>query len=101
MSVYFIVEVKTKNENKADYAKYIDAVRPIVEKYKGRYLARGGKISPVFGGWDPERLIIIEFPSQGDIEQWLDSPEYKKIATLREGSTITKAIIVEGCNNGK
>jgi uncharacterized protein (DUF1330 family) len=97
MAVYFVVEIKTKNENKGAYTKYIEKVRPIVEKYKGRYLSRGGKIIPVFGSWNPERIIIIEFPSAKDVEQWLNSPEYKEIAILRENSTITKAIITEGC----
>jgi uncharacterized protein (DUF1330 family) len=100
MAVYFIVEIKTKNENKDAYAKYIEQVRPIVEKYKGRYLSRGGRITPVFGDWNPERIIIIEFPSEGDVQQWLNSSEYREIAGLRENSTITKAIVVEGGNSG-
>jgi len=97
MSVYFIVEIKTKNDNQAAYAKYIEKVRPIVERYKGRYLSRGGKIVPVFGGWKPERIIIIKFPFARDVERWLSSPEYKEIAVLRENSTVTKAIMIEGC----
>jgi len=96
MAVYFIVEIKTKDGNEGTYAKYIEQVRPIVEKYKGRYLARGGKITPIFGNWNPERVIIIEFPSEENVKQWLDSPEYKGIAVLREASTITRAIMVEG-----
>jgi uncharacterized protein (DUF1330 family) len=98
MSVYFIVEIETKNDNKDAYARYIVKVRSIVEKYKGRYLSRGGKITPVFGSWKPERIIIIEFPSAGDVRRWLNSSEYKKITVLRESSTITKAIMVEGCD---
>ncbi|MFA5063690.1 MAG: DUF1330 domain-containing protein [Candidatus Omnitrophota bacterium] len=96
MAVYFIVEIKTKDENKEAYAKYIEQVRPIVEKYKGRYLTRGGKITSIFGNWNPERIIIIEFPSQENVKEWLNSPEYKGIAILREASTVTRAIMVEG-----
>ena len=100
MPVYFIVEIKTKSENKEAYAEYIAKVRPIVEKYKGHYLVRGGKVAPVFGDWNPERMIIIEFPSAGDVEKWLASAEYRQVAPLREGSTVTRAIILEGCDNG-
>jgi len=99
MSVYFIVEIKTKDETKNSYAKYIERVRSIVEKYNGRYLVRGGKITPIFGDWNPERIILIEFPSAGYVERWLNSPEYKEITGLREESTITKAIMVDGCDN--
>jgi len=95
MSVYTIIEIKVKDKD--TYAKYLEKVRSIVEKYRGRYLARGGKITPIFGSWNPERVVIIEFPSYEDIKRWLSSQEYQEIAALREKSTITKAIIVEGC----
>jgi len=97
--VYFIVEIKmkAKPENKQAYVKYVERVRAIVEKYEGRYLARGGKITAVFGGWKPQRIIIIEFPHLAAVKKWLNSAEYKKIAVLRENSAFTKAIVVEGC----
>ena len=97
MPVYFIVEIKTKSENKNLYSRYVAEVRSIVEKYKGKYLARGGKVTPVFGDWNPERIVVIEFPSSEDLWRWLGSPEYKEIAILRENSAVTRAIIVEGC----
>ncbi|MDD5681070.1 MAG: DUF1330 domain-containing protein [Candidatus Omnitrophica bacterium] len=98
MSVYFIVEIKTKSEGKEKYTEYIEKVTAIVEKYKGKYLARGGKVTPVFGNWSPERMILIEFPSAKDVERWLNSAEYKEIALLREQSTATKAIVIDGCD---
>jgi len=101
MSAYFIVEIKTKAENKQDYAEYVGKVRSIVEKYKGRYLSRGGKVTSVFGKWEPERIILIEFPSVQDIKRWLNSSEYKQVAKLRENSVTTKAIIVEGIKDGE
>ncbi|MEI8348993.1 MAG: DUF1330 domain-containing protein [Candidatus Omnitrophota bacterium] len=96
MPVYIIIEIKIKD--KKPYLKYIAQVRSIVEKYKGRYLVRGGKITPLFNSWNPERIIVIEFPSSQDVSCWLNSPEYKAIAGLRQDSTVTKAIMVEGCD---
>lgn len=57
---------------------------------------RGGKVTPLSNNWDPERIILIEFSSSEDVERCFSSPEYKGIASLREGSTVTKSIIVEG-----
>ena len=94
MGFHTIIEIKIKDNT--TYAKYVEKVRAIVEKYNGRYLVRGGKITPIFGGWNPERIIVIEFLSSEDVKLWLSSPEYKEIAALREASTITKAIMVEG-----
>lgn len=92
MAVYFIVEIKVND--KETYAQYIENVRPIVEKYGGRYIIRGERVIPIFGNWKPERIIVIEFPSVKDVKRWLNSPEYKEIASLREQSTLTKAILV-------
>jgi len=94
MSVYMIVEVEVKDKD--TYGQYIDKVRPIVEKYSGRYLTRGGRVIPIFGNWDPERIIVIEFPSFKEIKSWLNSEEYKEVMHLREKSTATRAILVEG-----
>jgi len=44
----------------------------------------------------PERMIILEFPAESNIMQWLSSPEYQEIAPLREAGAETRAIILEG-----
>ncbi len=99
MAVYVIIDIAIREPaSKADYAQYIEKVRPMVEKHGGRYLARGGQITPIVGDWNPERIILIEFPSADHVKQWWNSPEYKAIAGLREKSTIARAIIVEGYN---
>jgi uncharacterized protein (DUF1330 family) len=99
MAVYVIIDISVRDQAaQADYAQYVARVRPIVERYGGRYLARGGKITPITGNWNPERLILIEFPSSDHVRQWWNSPEYRAIAGLRENSTLAKAVLVEGCD---
>jgi uncharacterized protein (DUF1330 family) len=71
-----IIDSKIKNEEK--YKQYIEQVTPIVKKYGGRYHVRGGNIRAL-GNWKPERIIIIEFPSEENIHIWLKSPEYSSI----------------------
>lgn len=94
MSVYAIIEIRIKNKDM--YYEYVEKVKPIIEKYKGRYLVRGGKITTLFGDWNPERIIIIKFPSIEEVNLCFGSEAYGRIAGLRENSTITKSIIVEG-----
>lgn len=94
MAVYVIIDIQIKDEG--PYYEYIDKVYPIIDKYNGRYLVRGGEITPLSNNWNPERIIVIEFPSAGDVERCFGSPEYKEIAPLREGSTMNKSIIVQG-----
>ena len=96
MSVYMIIQSKVKN--KAKYKQYIDQVSPIVKKFGGRYHVRGENIRS-FGSWKPERIIVIEFPSEDHIQKWLTSPEYSAIAQLREEGADTQAIVVDGYPN--
>ena len=96
MSVYMIIDSKIKDSDK--YNEYIEQVSPIVETYGGRYHVRSENIRS-FGTWTPERIIVIEFPSEAHIQQWLASAEYRAIAPLREMGAAAQAIIVEGFSN--
>ena len=94
MSVYMIIESQVLDA--ALYDKYIQSVTAIVEQYGGRYLVRGGKVTPLGGEWNPQRMIILEFPAEENVRQWLSSPEYREIAPLREQGAATRAILLEG-----
>ena len=93
MSVYMIIDSKVKDKEK--YRQYIEQVSPIVTLFGGHYHVRGENIK-AFGSWKPERIIIIEFPSEHHVQDWLASAEYKAIAPLREAGADTQAILVDG-----
>ena len=88
-----IIQSKIKNAEK--YSQYIDQVSPIVEKYGGYYHVRGERIRS-FSDWKPDRVIVIEFQTEEQIQNWLESPEYAAVAPLREEGADAQAIIVDG-----
>jgi uncharacterized protein (DUF1330 family) len=94
MSVYMIIEIKVKNN--LLYSTYVEKVPKVVGKYGGRYLVRGGQVTPVSGNWNPERIILLEFETMGQLQKCFESPEYLELAPLREESTLSRSIIVEG-----
>lgn len=94
MAVYMILEIEVVDAE--TYAEYVAQAPATVEQYGGRYLVRGGAVTALAGGWDPQRLVVIEFPTMERFQEWLTSPEYSTIAPLRERSTKGKAIVVEG-----
>ena len=94
MPVYMVIESQVRDATL--YAQYIERVAPIVAHFGGRYLVRGGKVTPLGSQWNPERMIILEFPAEENVRQWLSSVEYRKIAVLRERGADTRAIILEG-----
>jgi uncharacterized protein (DUF1330 family) len=92
MSVYMIIDSNVRNKDK--YQQYIDQVSLIVTKYGGRYHVRSENIRAL-GSWRPERIIVVEFPTENHVQDWLTSPEYKAIAPLREEGAETQAILVD------
>ena len=95
MSVYMIIEIQVVEPE--GYDRYVKSVRGIVEHYGGRYLVRGGEIVPVSGQWRPERIVLIEFDNLEQVQACFQSAEYGGLAPLRERSTVSRAIVVEGC----
>ena len=94
MPVYMIAESKTRDAEA--YAQYQALVPEIISRYRGRYIVRGGQVTPLRGGWSPERIIILEFDSEEDLGRCFSSPEYQKIAPLHEAGGEFRSVIVEG-----
>ncbi len=95
MAVYMIVELEVLDPE--TYARYVERVPALVQKHGGRYVVRGDAVTPLGGGWDPERIVVIEFESADQMERCFASEEYRQLAPLRESSTVSRSILVEGC----
>jgi uncharacterized protein (DUF1330 family) len=94
MSVYMIIDITIREHDL--YSRYVESVAEVVEKHGGRYLVRGGKVAPLSGNWKPERMIVIGFDTVEQLQRCFISAEYLELAPLREQSTDSKAIVVEG-----
>jgi uncharacterized protein (DUF1330 family) len=94
MSAYVVVDVDI--HDLADYDTYRRQTQATVEAYDGRFLVRGGAVEVLEGDWQPKRLVIIEFSSAEQARVWWDSPEYTAIKPIRQRSTHTNLLIVDG-----
>lgn len=93
--VYFIATIhKKEGEHLEKYEEYIRQVKPIVNKYGGRYLIRSNDITALQEVWIPRRVIIIEWETEEQLTRCFQSEEYKKIVGNREDSVDSRAIIV-------
>lgn len=95
MVVYMLAEIEVKDPE--TYAQYVAQARPLVERHGGRYLARTSRVLPVAGDWRPERILLLEFDSLEKLQACFGSEEYRRIAPLRERSTVSRSIVIEGC----
>jgi len=94
MPVYLIIDITVVDQGL--YEEYVARVPAVVEQYGGRYLVRGGEAVALAGGWQPERIVVLEFESEDQAQEYLTSPEYLALADLREKSITSRAIIVPG-----
>ena len=98
MAVYMIVDISVHDEQ--TYATYVAKAQEIVRAHGGRYLVRGGEIRSRSGGWDPQRIVLIEFPGMDQLRSCFRSSQYAEIAPMRERSTDARVVIVEGVPEG-
>jgi len=94
VAAYVIAEVNvTDPKLYDDYRKQVPAT---VEKYGGRFAVRGGAVESKEGGWNPARLVVLEFPSMEQARKWYNSPEYAPALALRLKAANARLILVEG-----
>ena len=94
MSAFVIAEVEVTDPE--TFEEYRKLVPPTIEAFGGRYMVRGGAIDSREGGWQPKRIVVIEFDDAARAEAWHDSDLYAPARALREASTRTRMIVVEG-----
>jgi uncharacterized protein (DUF1330 family) len=94
MAVYFIVDVTI--DDPQSYAEYSKQVGPMVARYGGRFLVRGGVTSTVEGDWQLQRLVVIEFTDTEHFRAWYDSPEYTEVRTIRFQASTARAVLAQG-----
>lgn len=94
MAAYVVVEVETTDA--ALMGKYRELVPPSVAAFGGRFLARGGRTATLEGGWDPPRLVILEFPTLAAAEAWWASDEYAEAKKMRQRAGKSRMVAVEG-----
>ncbi|MFY8039034.1 MAG: DUF1330 domain-containing protein [Bosea sp. (in: a-proteobacteria)] len=94
MPCYFIGEVDVRDA--AGYKAYADAVPAILEKFGGKFLAKGG-VTETLEGFAPQpRIALVEFPDMETARAFWHSPEYRAIAPIRNRTAVARAFLVEG-----
>ena len=93
MSAYLIAEHVITDTAKFD--EYRSKVAPLIERFGGRYLTRAGSHRmPEGGHWQPERVVIIEFPDMQAIEAWYACAEYQPLIALRKACTSEQDMLI-------
>ena len=94
-SAYLIVDTKIRDA--ARYEEYKNLAKPIIERFGGEYLARGGELySDQCDLWTPTRIVVIKFESMQKAKSFLESDEYKPIKAIRLSASKATLTVIEG-----
>ena len=91
----YVVCVYKNITNEEKLKEYAIKARTAVEKFKGKFLIRGGRSSSNEGEKSP-RTIVIEFPSFDDAKAFYQSKEYQEAHSILKGFAERQHQIVEG-----
>jgi uncharacterized protein (DUF1330 family) len=94
MAAYVVVSVDITDPEK--FKAYQALVPATLEKYGGRYLARGGQKTQLEGNGPAGRIVVIEFGSVDEAQRWYGSAEYKEAIAARAGAATLNMVAVEG-----
>jgi uncharacterized protein (DUF1330 family) len=91
---YLVVDARSSDPKRlAEYRKLAEVA---VAAYGGRYLVRGAPYETLEGSWQPQRLVVLEFPSMDAARKFHDSPEYGAARASRAGVSNFDMLLVEG-----
>jgi uncharacterized protein (DUF1330 family) len=90
---YWIARVDVRDPQ--SYKKYVETAKPAFERYKAKFLARGGR-TEVIEGPARARNVLIEFASIDDALACYHSPEYTAARAIRQPASEGEFVIAEG-----
>ena len=94
---YPMADVLPSDVDAYEASGYREAAARTAAAYGGTYKARGGEMTVLEGDWDPERMVIIEFPSMDSLLAWYRSPEYQEFVPIRQRlAPGSKLVALEG-----
>jgi uncharacterized protein (DUF1330 family) len=91
---YVIAEISVTDPDK--YKTYAAAVAPVIAKFGGKYLVRGGQSLPIEGAAPAGRIVVLEFQSLAAAKRFEDSADYAAVAPIRHQAAQSRVFLAEG-----
>jgi uncharacterized protein (DUF1330 family) len=91
---YILAQINVSNPQQ--YAEYTKLTPALIEKFGGKFVARGGRTSALEGPAPAGRVVIIEFPSFERAQEFYNSTEYQAAKKMRDGAATVQFVLVEG-----
>ncbi len=94
MSAY-VIFIREKTVDQAELDTYRQLVKPVVANWPIRFLSDYGSMEVVEGP-APIGVVLVEFPTMREAQDWYHSPEYQAIVSHRLAGGEYRGLIIEG-----
>jgi len=94
MAGYVIFDIEVRDP--AGYEEYRRLGAPTVADWGGRFLVRGGEAAALEGGWQPHRIVVLEFDDAARARAWYESPAYAAARAIRARTARSRGVLAEG-----
>ncbi len=82
MAAYLTARLRVKNPEAL--AAYSKAAAPIIGKFGGTLLFKGGAEDVLLGDIELPNIAVFEFPDEGAVQEFFHSADYQALASLRD-----------------
>jgi len=96
MPAYIIARVEVTDWTR--YREYTKATPEVIARYGGKVHRSRRESVTLEGEPETRRLVVIEFPSLKQAQEFYNSPEYTGVRQLRAGAAVGQFIAVEGAS---
>lgn len=93
-SAYIIANVRVTDP--VQYEEYKKFSTLAMQAHGAEPCVRGGAVQVLEGDWQPDRVVVLKFPSVEQARRFYDSPEYKRARDAREGAAVMRMVLVDG-----
>jgi len=90
---YWIAHITVTNPD--EYAEYVRLDTPVVERFGGKFIVRGGR-SETPETPQKDRHVVVEFPDCDAALACYNSDDYQTAAAIRLANSDSDFIIIEG-----
>lgn len=79
------------------FMEYVEKIPHQIARHHGKYIVRGEKPTVIEGDWSPQRVVILEFSTKQNAEEFLADPDSQQLFKIRHQNTVSKLILLDGC----
>ena len=101
MSVFYIANIKIKDLGQYKSSGYLENAAKTITQHGRRYRVSGGNPIMIEGNSDLHRMVIIEFPTMENFDNWYGSEDYAPWKKIRQDLSESDLYVVEGLSDAE